>query len=175
MADPSTNPTASNAGAVTGVFQDRASLIRAVEALSEKSVPSDSIRVFVESSAGDRRDIPVEDESGTLRGAVVGAGVGGLAGLLVALAAGTGLLGPVGVELVSFRGLAGVVPAVLGGAAAAVPLGALLGMSYWQGRKRLSGADFETGRAMVVVDSRELSELARQTLEEAGATEISGG
>lgn len=158
---------------VTGVFRRRSRVVRAVERLSRKSVPFDSIRVFVHAKNGDRREIPVEDESGTLRGAIWGAVAGGLLGLGVAVAAMLGLFGPSGVAAVSFRGVAGALRAVIGGAAAAVPLGALLGMGFWQGRRRISSADFESGTATVVVESNELAELARLTLHEAGALSVS--
>lgn len=158
---------------VTGVFHGRRSVVRAVERLSEKSVPADSIRVVVHGPAGERREVPVEDESGALRGAAMGAAFGGVAGLLIVVAATTGLLGPAGVDALSLQGIAGALRAVIGGAAASVPLGALLGMGYWQGRKRISGADFESGSATVVVESDELAELARKTLDAAGASDVS--
>lgn len=157
---------------VTGVFRKRSTVVRAVERLSRKSVPSDSIRVFVHGPEGERREIPVEDESGTLRGAIWGAICGGLLGLAIALAAAVGLLGPTTVDAFGFRGLAGVFRAALGGAAAAVPLGALLGLGFWDGRKRISQEDFQKGTATVVVESDELAELARLTLHEAGALNV---
>lgn len=157
---------------MTGVFRRRSGVVRAVNRLSRKSVPSDAIRVFVHGPDGSRREIPVEEESGAFRGAISGAVVGGLIGLMAVVATILGLFGPVGAEVASLRGVAGTLRAVVGGAAAAVPLGALLGMSHWQGAKRISKADFETGTATVVVESEELAERARLTLHEAGALHV---
>lgn len=159
---------------VEGVFHDRETLTRAVERLSEKSVPADSIRVFVRDESGERRrEIAVEDESGVLRGALIGAGVGALVGLLIAIGVATGMFGPVGTEIFSVDGVLGALRAMLAAAAAGVPLGGVLGLGYWQGRKKIARTDFEEGTAVVVVESDQLSELAKRTLEEVGASDVS--
>lgn len=173
MSDTTSSPTPRSSGSpdqaeVAAIFRDRDSVIRAVERLAEKSVPADSVRVFVDDQAGGRREVPVEDESGALRGALIGAAVGALIGVGIVIAVALGLYGPAEVGVLSFRGVAGALRAILGGAAAAVPLGALLGLGYWQGRKKISKDDFRTGTATVVVESDELSELARGVLQETG-------
>lgn len=173
----STSTTPSDAATpstrVEGVFDDRKSVVRAVERLSQKSVPADSIRVFLRDADGERRrEIEVEDESGVLRGAVIGAVLGGVLGLGIAIAVATGVYGPVEVGFLSFRGISGAISAVLATAAAAVPLGALLGLGYWQGRKRIDADELESGSAVVVVASDELSELAHQVLTDAGASSV---
>lgn len=158
---------------VEGVFDDRKSVVRAVERLSQKSVPADSIRVLVRDADGRRqREIEVEDESGALRGAVIGAVLGGLLGLVIAIAVATGAYGPVEIGILTFRGISGAISAILATAAAAVPLGALLGLGYWQGRKRIDADELESGTAVVVVASDELSELARRVLTDAGASSV---
>lgn len=173
----STSTTPSSAATpsttVEGVFDDRKAVVRAVERLSQKSVPADSIRVFVRDAGGERRrEIEVEDESGALRGAVIGAILGGLLGLGIAIAVATGVYGPVEVGFLSFRGLSGAISAILATAGAAVPLGALLGLGYWQGRKRIDADELESGSAVVVVSSDELAELARRVLTDAGASKV---
>ena len=176
MTEPvSTTPSdvARPSTSVEGVFTDRSSVVRAVERLSEKSVPADSIRVFVRDEDGGRqREIEVEDESGALRGALYGAGVGGMGGLAVAIAVASGAYGPVEVGFLTFRGISGAISAVLAMAAAAVPLGALLGLGYWQGRKKIDKEELRSGSALVIVESDDLSELAERTLREAGAREV---
>lgn len=158
---------------VEGIFGDRKSVVRAVERLSQKSVPADSIRVFVRDADGERqREIEVEDESGALRGAVIGAVLGGLLGLVIAIAVAMGAYGPVEIGVLTFRGISGAISAILATAAAAVPLGALLGLGYWQGRKRIDADELESGTAVVVVASDELSELARRVLTDAGASSV---
>ena len=167
------SPSATPSARVQGVFHDRRALVRAVERLAEKSVPADSIRVFVLDEEGNRdREVQVEDESGALRGAVIGAVSGGGLGLLIALAVALGLAGPVEVGFLSFRGLSGALSSILAMAAAAVPLGALLGLGHWQGRKKIAKEELRSGAALVVVDSAELSELARGVLDDAGAEEV---
>lgn len=173
MSNTGPSPTPRSSGSpdqaeVSAVFRDPDAVIRAVDRLAEKSVPADSVRVFVDDGRGGRREIPVEDESGALRGALIGAAVGATVGLGIAIAGALGLYGPTEVEVLSFRGVAGALRAILGGAAAAVPLGALLGLGYWQGRKKISKDDFRSGTATVVVESDELSELSRQVLQETG-------
>lgn len=168
---PTRSPTTSTA--VRGVFRDRDALIRAVEGLAEKSVPADSVHVYVHDASGEpAREIPVEDESGALRGALIGAALGGGVGLLTVIAVATGVWGTPQIGILSFRGIAGALRAILGGAAAAVPLGALLGLGYWQGRKKISRSDFDTGTASVVVESDELSKLAERVLRDAGASDV---
>lgn len=158
---------------VEGVFHDRGSVTRAVEALAEKSVPADSVRVFVRDRSGERRrEVPVEDESGALRGAIIGAGVGAVLGLAIAVAVGAGMLGATGTGILSLEGLTGALGAILAAAAAGVPLGGLLGMGYWRGRKRIADVELEEGTAVVVVESDELSPLAQDTLRDAGASDV---
>lgn len=157
---------------VTGVFHDRKSVIRAVEKLAEKSVPADSVRVLVDDASGRIREIPVEDESGALRGAIYGAVAGGVVGLGIVVAVATGLYGTPEVGILSLRGVSGALRAILGGAAAAVPLGALLGLGYWQGRKKIEADDLVRGSAKVVVESDDLAEWAKRVLEDAGASEV---
>lgn len=167
---PSTSTSAG--GTVSAVFHDRDAVTRAVERLTEKSVPADSIRVFVEDGRGGRREIPVEDESGVLRGALMGAVVGAAVGLGIVVAVALGYYGPAEVDVLSFRGVTGAMRAILGAAAAAVPLGALLGLGHWRGRKKISRDDFEEGEATVVVESDELATLAREVLEDMGGSNV---
>lgn len=158
---------------VEAVFHHHETVARAVERLSEKSVPADSIRVFVSGPSGERRrEIAVEDESGALKGALIGAGIGAFAGLLIAIAVGTGMYGPVGTGIFSLGGIVGALRAMLAVGAVGVPIGGLLGMGYWQGRKKIAKDDFEEGTAVVVVESDELCQLARETLDASGASEV---
>ena len=59
-------PTSSS-GTVVAEFRDRASLNRAVRELAGHSIPVDSIHVYVRSSDGRRREVPVEEGAGTLQ------------------------------------------------------------------------------------------------------------
>jgi hypothetical protein len=89
--------------------------------------------------------------------------------LVIAGVFGDPAVGPFGV-----RGIVGALRTVLLAAAAAVPLGALLGMGRWRSRGKISDEEIERGGAEVVVTSEELEPRAREILERAGAVEISG-
>lgn len=161
--------------AVRGIFHGREGVKRAVERLAEKSVPADTITVWVLDDDGKpKRQVAVEDEAGTLRGALIGAAVGGAVGLAIAVLGLAGAFGAVGVERLGLGSLAGILRAIATGAAAGVPLGALLGLGHWRGRKTLSEDELDGGAAMVVVESDELAETARRVLEEAGAERVTG-
>jgi hypothetical protein len=163
----------SSSGTVVAEFRDRASLNRAVRELAGHGIPVDSIHVYVRSSDGRRRELPVEEGAGTLRGALIGAGAGALVGVLIVTLVFAGAFGEPGVGLFGVRGLAGAVRAVLLTAAAAVPLGALIGMGRWRSGGRVSDHEIEQGGAEVVVTSEELEPRAREILERSGAEHIS--
>lgn len=177
MSDPiestSTLPSSpARAATVEASFTDRTTLVRAVERLAEKSVPADSISVFVHDGSGGRREVAVEDEPGALRGALIGAVVGAVTGLAISIAVAAGMLGSVDVGIISARGLTGALRAMAAGAAAAVPLGALLGMGHWRGRKKIEAEELRSGKAVVIVESDELSELAREVLKGVGGSDV---
>jgi hypothetical protein len=164
----------SDSGTVVAAFRDRASLNRAVRELTGHSVPVDSIHVFVRSPDGRRREIPVESEAGVLRGALLGAAVGAGIGVVIVALVIAGVFGDPAVGPFGVRGIVGALRTVLLAAAAAVPLGALLGMGRWRSRGKISDEEIERGGAEVVVTSEELEPRAREILERAGAVEISG-
>jgi hypothetical protein len=164
----------SESGTVVAEFRDRASLNRAVRELTGHSVPVDSIHVFVRTPEGQRREIAVEEEAGVLRGALIGAAVGAaIGGVIVALVL-AGAFGDPGVGPFGVRSIFGALRTVLLTAAAAVPLGALLGMGRWRSRDEISDEELERGHAEVVVTSEELEPLAREILARAGAVRSSG-
>jgi hypothetical protein len=155
-------------------FRDRASLHRAVRELTGHSVPSDSIHVFVRSPEGRRREIPVEGEPGVLRGALIGAAVGGAIGLAIVVLVFVGAFGEPGLGPFGVRGVIGALRTVLLTAAAAVPLGALLGMGRWRSHGDISDEELAQGSAEVVVTSQEMEARAREILARAGAVRMSG-
>jgi hypothetical protein len=162
----------SESGTVVADFRDRASLNRAVRELTGHSVPVDSIHVYVRSPDGERREIPVETEAGVLRGALLGAAAGAGIGVVIVGLALAGVFGEAAVG--PLAGIVGALRTVLLAAAAAVPLGALLGMGRWRSRGKISDQELEQGGAEVVVTSEELEPRAREILERAGAVQISG-
>jgi hypothetical protein len=161
-------------GRVVAEFRDRASLHRAVRELTNHSVPTDSIQVFVRSPEGRRREIPVEEGAGTLRGALIGAAAGAGIGVLIVVLVFSGAFGEPGVGFFGVGGIAGAVRTILLTAAAAVPLGALIGMGRWRSRDAISDRELEQGSAEVVVTSEALESRAREILRRAGAVRTSG-
>lgn len=159
---------------VRGIFSNREGVTRAVERLARKSVPPDAIDVIVLDARGEpTRSVPVEDEAGTLRGALIGAACGVALGVVIVVLTLAGVFGPVGVELLGTATLAGALRAILMSAVACVPLGALFGMGHWRGRKKIRLSEVEAGAVAVVVESDELAGVARRVLEEAGARSVS--
>jgi hypothetical protein len=158
---------------VVGEYRDRASLNRAVRELTAHSIPVDSIQVFVRSPDGRRTPITVESEAGVLRGALLGAGAGAVLGAVIVALAFVGAFGAPGLGPFSVPGITGAVTTVVLTAAAAVPLGALLGMGRWRSSGKISDRELELGSAEVVVVSEELESRAREILERAGAVRVS--
>lgn len=159
---------------VAGVFSRPDGVARAVEMLQAESVPADEIDVFAVDDEGKRtRRITVEDDPGTLRGAVIGAAVGATLGLVIMILSMTDLFGEWGgpfsnTELID-------VLRVMGAAAAmGVPIGAVIGMGHWQGKKKMVTRDFGQGAVMVVVESDEMQEVARRVLHASGADQVTG-
>jgi len=160
---------------VEGTFDDRRRLTRAVRRLAEKGVPADTIRVFIVDDQGThRREVPVEDEAGTRTGALIGAAVGAAIGLVIAIPFSVGVSGEGGTEVGGLRAMVGVLwlAAVL--AVIGAPMGALLGIGRWQGRKLISRKELAGRNALLVVESMELANVAREVMAEAGATRVTG-
>jgi hypothetical protein len=79
------------------------------------------------------------------------------------------MFGEPGVGFLGAHGIVGAVRIVLWTAAAAVPLGALLGMGRWRSRGRISDRDLELG-VHVSVTSDAFESRAREILERTGGT-----
>ncbi len=156
---------------VSGVFHDRKRVTRAVERLVGKSVPTDQITVTLMDAEGEpKRVVPVEDESGVLHGALVGAGAGaglGFAAAIVAIGVYVGWS-----ELWSVVGLSWVLRGALIGMVGGVPLGAVIWMGRWRKKDELGDVDLDGGSAVVEVRSDELADLARRILDDAGAERV---
>lgn len=157
---------------VTGVFRDPGDVNRAVRRLTAKSVPADSIRVFIVDEAGQRRrEVDVEDEAGALKGALIGAAAGAGIGLVIVLLVPM-LMGGVNIGWLDASSLLGALRAIAILAVAGVPLGAILGMGHWQGRKRIAETGLSPHRIHVAVESDEFATLAREILEDSGAERV---
>lgn len=158
---------------VRGVFHGRDEVNQAIYNLGKESVPSDSIRVYVVDERGRlQREIPVEQESGALRGVTRGAAAGGAVGVLVAVLA-SGALGirpiPFGYDSWVAAAMLVVVLALAG-----IPFGVAFTMGRWRLGDRASDNELARGGAWVEVESDELAETSRRALRGAGASDVSG-
>lgn len=160
-------------GRVEGLFDDRRRLTQAVRRLAERSVPADTIQVFILDEAGNpTREIRVEDEAGALKGAIIGGSVGAAVGVLIVIVFAVASFNPEDAGLFGLEGLASGIWAIALLTVAGAPFGALLGLGHWPGRKRMSRGEIDEGQGLVVVQSRTLAAVAREVLEEAGATRV---
>lgn len=175
-ADPDAAPAPpGDPRAVTGVFLRPDDVARAVQRLAESSVPTDDIDVYVLDANGQPgRRIGVRDEPGTLRGAIFGAIVGGALGVVVVILTLLDAFGPVGADPLGASSLLGAFRTIGASAAAGVPIGAVIGMGRWQGRKKLDVSGLRGDRMMVVVESDALADTARDVLRDAGAEQVAG-
>ena len=156
---------------VRGVFHDDDQVRRAVERLLERSVPADEIEVTVlDPSGSPMRDVPVEDESGVLHGALIGAAIAGSLGFVAAVLA-LGLYAGWS-QLLTGAGLSWMLRGALIGVVGGVPLGGILGMGRWRKNEELASEDLGSGSVVVDVHSDELADLARQVLKEVGAERV---
>ena len=156
---------------VTGVFRDPGRVSRAVRRLTAKSVPVDSIRVFLVDEQGRRtREIEVEDEAGALRGGLIGAGLGAILGLLIVIL--VPVLGSASVGPIRVSAFLGALQAIALSAVAGIPLGVIIGMGRWRGRKKIEETGTTPHRIHVTIESEELASVARAVLEDAGAERV---
>lgn len=157
----------------TGVFRDAERVTKAVRSLLGRSVPADRISVVLCDPSGERHEVAVEDESGVLKGVVVGGSIGGTLGALgVGLAATGVIVAPGGAALLAAGPVLGILQGALAGALAGIPLGGVIGMGRWTAKPDLDEDELAQGTALVSVHSDDLAATAREVLERAGADEI---
>lgn len=171
---PSPGPGADN-HRVAGVFGRPDDVAKAVENLAAASIPADEVDVFAVDDEGQQtRRLVVRDEPGTLKGAIVGAISGGALGLVAMILAMTDVFGGLLAGPFSDANFLDLLRVVGASAAMGVPIGAVIGMGHWQGRKKMVTRDFGQGAVMVVVESNEMSDIARRVLRESGADQVTG-
>jgi hypothetical protein len=148
---------------------------RAVDSLVANSIPADELDVYVVDESGKpTRKLNIRDEPGTRRGAILGAVVGASLGLLLVVLAFLDVLGESWIASFGPNAfLAGVALVCVSGAAG-VPIGAVIGMGHWQGRKKISVPDLERGGVIVVVQTDEMADVARRVLRDTGAVNVTG-
>jgi hypothetical protein len=160
---------------VKGSFHDRRRLDRAVYALGQHSVPSDSIRVQVVDERGRLvRRIGIEREAGTFRGALIGAGAGALLGGIVLAVIPLAAFGVPWWPRLGVGAVVGALSAIVILAIGGLRLGGIIGMGHWRVGKRVSDEELEEGAAWVIVESDEMADVSRRVLRDMGAERLSG-
>jgi hypothetical protein len=160
--------------AIEGVFQNAEDASNAVNDLLAQSVPADEIEVYLISAGAPPRKLRIREDSGTRRGALTGAIVGALIGFLIGVLASLGALGEAWTAILMSGTPLDVLSLMIVSAVVGVPIGAVIGMGYWRGRRSLQPIDGHGERVMVAVETAELADVARGVLREAGAIEVRG-
>ncbi len=160
--------------AVTGIFHDQEHAARAIEALGAAGVPTDEISVMVMDASG-LHEVPVEETSPVLKGALAGGAIGAALGGIGAALAVTGVVvGPAGALLLGAGPVVAAIRGVLAGAGLGYGVGVLASLDHWKNEADLHAQDLEKGAALITIHSEELQDVARSILRESGAARISG-
>jgi hypothetical protein len=157
---------------VTGIYHDADRVTEAVRSLLNESIPADSIGVTIRDASGRRREVKVGDEAGVLEGAKMGAWIGAALGAVVMFAVAVWVAMGTGEGLLPVGPFSAAISGALGGGAAGVMLGGLIGMGRWKGMPDLDPKVLETGSAIVSVRSDALADKARKVLTESGAQDV---
>ena len=160
---------------IKGLYRRPGDVSRAVDSLAANSIPVDELEVYVVDQLGKpTRKLAIRDEPGTRRGAVLGALVGASIGALVIALVFLGVLGESWTDAFGPNLLLSAVALICVSGAAGVPIGAVIGMGHWEGRKKVSVPEIEAGGVIVVVQTDELADVARRVLRDTGAVDVTG-
>ncbi|MGE0161263.1 MAG: hypothetical protein AB7T31_17845 [Gemmatimonadales bacterium] len=163
--------TTEQAAPIEGRFETAESAAQAVEHLIDANIPTDQIDVYTIDRSGNRGPkAKMSQAPGVKRGALIGAAVGAVFGLLAFIA--VGVTGSFGVDDVATLTAVHALYYIGACAAAGVPLGAAIGMTGWIGKRRLDTAGSHAQSFVVVVRTDSLGDEARHALRAAGATDV---
>lgn len=160
---------------IKGLYRQPRDVSRAVESLVANSIPVDELEVYVIDELGKpTRRISIRDEPGTRRGAILGALVGASLGAVVVAFVFLGVLGESWIAAFGPNILLSAVALIGVSGAAGVPIGAVIGMGHWEGRKKVAVPDLDSGGVIVVVQTDDLADVARRVLRDTGAVDVTG-
>ena len=160
---------------IRGLYRRRGDVSRAVDSLVANNIPVDELDVYVVDELGrPTRRLSIRDEPGTTRGAIAGAIMGASLGAVVLALVFLGVLGESWIDAFGPNVYISTLALLCVPAAAGVPIGAVIGMGHWQGRKKVSVPEVETGGVIVVVQTEELADVARRVLRDTGAVDVTG-
>ena len=160
---------------IKGLYRRPGDVSRGVDSLVANSIPVDELDVYVVDELGKpTRRLAIRDEPGTTRGAIIGALVGACLGALMVALVFLGLLGESWIDSFGPNIYISTLALICVPAVAGVPIGAVIGMGHWQGRKRISVPEIQSGGVIVVVQTDELADVARRVLRDTGAVDVTG-
>jgi hypothetical protein len=160
---------------IKGLYGRPDDVSRAVDSLVANSIPVDALDVFVVDELGKPiRKLNVRDEPGTRRGALLGALVGASLGAIVVALVLLGVLGEALIDAFGPNAFLSALALIFVSGAAGVPIGAVIGMGHWEGRKKVSVPEIENGGVIVVVQTDELGDVARRVFRDTGAVDVTG-
>jgi hypothetical protein len=158
---------------VTGTFHDGKKVAGALDALIDASVPVEDIHVIVESPRGEQ-EVPIEERTRGLAGALIGAGIGAVMGIVGAVLIETEVLSSSGIGLDSEAFAFSLLRYVLVGVALGGGVGLFAGLDFRKERADLRRTGLAHGKALIAVESDDLHDEAKRILERAGADSVAG-
>jgi hypothetical protein len=162
------------AKSVERVFSDVNRLNEALRRLTQRSVPVDEIYVYLLGDDGrPERELSIESQSGALGGASIGAVGGGAIGVILLSLARAGLFGALDHAVFGLNSDVGGVRLVAVLAFVGVPIGAVAGIRSWNAYKKVSKRKFSGRSFLLLVETKELADVVRQTLDEVGGNRTS--
>ena len=148
---------------IYALFPDETQAKRAIEALVEEEFAAASIHVLMKDplGTGKVKEVPVSTKTMVGPGVAIGAALGAVGGVLVALTGGIFAAGPI----------VALLQGVTTGGAAGVLAGTLGGLGYWRDVADFPAHEIESGAILVGVDAAAQGQVARATraLRRAGA------
>lgn len=152
---------------IYALFPDETQAKRAIHALVENEFAADNIYVLMKATTGSGKikQVPVSTKNMVGPGVAIGAALGAIGGVLVALSGGILAAGPI----------VALLQGVTTGGAAGVLAGGLGGLGYWRDVADFPAHELESGAILVGVDPGHQGQAARavRALKQAGAGLVS--
>lgn len=159
---------------VTGIFSEPKSAERAVQELIDGHFSPEEVSILVADRAGEHQE-GVEHDTGIAEGAVGGAALGSVLGMLGATLVATEILVAPELGLFATGPLLAALRGAVAGAAVGLEFGALGGLGFWRDEAHIHGEALEKGGIVVAVPAEhERVEQARKIFREAGADAVQG-
>lgn len=164
----------SSVSMVSGIFSRADAAEQAVRDLVDAHFRSADISIAVTDRAGTHAEA-VEHDTGVAEGAVGGAAIGGLLGLLGATLVSTGVIAAPGLVVFASGPLLAALQGAVGGAAIGNWVGAVAGLGFWKDEAEIHANALAKGGIVVAVPAIDAhAEQARRIFAQAGADRVVG-